>query len=63
MSDQVDVLKLRKGAEIVLKDGRKGIVKGCYMSTEGVIVMAKTGGGICDENIPLENIAEVNSGK
>ena len=63
MSDFVDVLKLRTGAEILLKDGRKGIVKGCYMSNEGVVVRAKTGGGICDENIPLENIAEVTSGK
>ena len=64
MSDfAVDVLKLRKGAKIILKDGRPGIVKGCFMSTEGVVVMAKTGGGICDENIPLENIAEVSSGE
>lgn len=64
MSDPViDVLKLRKGVEILLKDGRKGIVKGCYMGTDGVIVMAKTGGGICDENVPLENIQEVISGK
>lgn len=63
MSDQVDVLKLRKGAEILLKDGRKGIVNGCYMSGDGVVIRAKTGGGICDENIPLENIQEVTSGK
>ena len=59
----IDVLKLRKGAEILLKDGRKGIVKGCYMSTEGVVVMAKTGGGISEENIPLDDIAEVTNGK
>lgn len=64
MSDiQVDVLKLRKGAQILLKDGRKGVVKGCYMSTEGVVVMAKTGGGVADENVPLDNIAEVTSGQ
>lgn len=55
----IDVLKLRKGVAILLKDGRKGIVRGCYMGTDGVVVMTKVRDGICDENVPLDNIQEV----
>jgi hypothetical protein len=56
----IDVSKLRKGVTVVLKDGRRGIVRGCYMSTEGIVAMVRTNpASIVDDNVPIETILEV----
>jgi hypothetical protein len=56
----IDVAKLHKDAEVTLESGEKGIVRGCYMSTEGIVVMVRTSpSGIVDRNVPLEKISEV----
>ncbi len=62
MSDEkkpVDVSKFRKDDEIATKDGQKFKIRNVYMSTTGIMVVAKPHtAGIADWNIPLSEVAE-----
>ncbi len=59
MSQPVDVLKFRREDKIKLRDGRELEIRNVYMSTTGIMVVAKGNtAGICDQNIPLAEIVE-----
>lgn len=52
-----DLMKVRKGHEIKLKDGRTGTASGLYLSATGPVFMIKTRDGqITAENVPAEDI-------
>ena len=54
----VDASKLRKGVKI--KVGPRLLeVRGSYMSTTGLVITAKEGGMLVDQNIPFEKIDEI----
>ena len=59
MNVKVDIAKLKKGEKIKTSDGAVLVIRGCYMSTDGVIFTANDGGGIVDRNVPLKDILEV----
>jgi hypothetical protein len=54
----VDASKLRKGVKIKV-GGRILEVRGSYISTTGLVVTAKEGGMLVDQNIPFEKIEEI----
>jgi len=57
---KVDVLRLKAGARVKMKDGEVGKVRGSYMSTTGIILTVQTNPSSCvDRNVPLEDIEEV----
>lgn len=57
----IDITKLKKGAKIRIKDGAVLMVRGSYMSTQGLIITANEGGGgIVDRNVPVADILEVS---
>jgi hypothetical protein len=52
-----DLMKVRKGSEIKIKDGRVGVASGLYLSATGPVFMVKTRDGqITAENVPAEDI-------
>ena len=54
----VDASKLKKGVKIKA-GGRTLEVRGSYMSSTGLVITAKEGGMLVDQNIPFEKIEEI----
>lgn len=54
-----DITQIKKGVKIKVKDGRILTVRGCYLSTDGVVVTAKDGEMLVDQNIPFKDVLEV----
>lgn len=55
----VDVNEILKGVKIKVKDGRVLTVRGCYLSTSGLVITAKDGNMIVDQNIPLRDVEAI----
>lgn len=55
----VDVTEIQRGKRIRVKDGRVLTVRGCFLSADGIVVTAKDGAQIVDQNIPLRDVQEV----
>lgn len=55
----VDVNELQKGRKIVVKGGRTLTVRGCYLSPSGIVVTAKEGNQLVDQNIPLREVESI----
>lgn len=54
----VDVTKLKHGA--LIRVGPRWLtVRGSYMSATGLVITAKEGGMLVDQNIPFEKIEEI----
>lgn len=58
----VDIAALRKGSKVVLKDGRRVIVQGLFMSSEGPVVMAKNAPAeLTAQNVPVSEIESLEA--
>jgi hypothetical protein len=54
----VDATKLRKG--VTIRVGQRNlVVRGSFMSATGLVITAKEGGMLADQNIPIEKIDEI----
>lgn len=63
MSDPIDFAKIKKGAVIQHVDGRKLLISGLYLSTDGPVIMAKADPSLsAAENVPLAKIESVIEG-
>jgi len=59
VSKPIDITKMKKDDTIIVKDGRRGLLKNLYMSPTGVMAIIKTDiAGPCDQNIPVSEIEE-----
>lgn len=59
----VDASKLKKGVKIRLETGEVLIVRGCYMSTTGIMVTAKDNPSTAtDRNVPIQAVREIVEG-
>lgn len=55
-----DVMKLKHGEKVRLKDGENGPIRGCYMSVDGVIFTVDTRGtGVC-RNVPWQDLVDAD---
>ena len=56
---KLDLEKMRKVDEITVTDGRKLKVRNVYMSTDGIMIVAKgsTSGNV-DQNIPVSKVTD-----
>lgn len=56
----IDVSKLKTGVLVEMKDGERGVIRGSYMSVDGIILTVKTNpSSACDRNVPLDQIEKV----
>lgn len=55
----VEAGEIQKGVKVRVKDGRVLTVRGCYLSTSGIVVTAKDGNQIVDQNIPLRDVESI----
>ena len=56
----IDLKKLKPNVKVRLLDGSMLEIRGSYMSSNGLILTAKSRpGSIVDRNIPVEDIVEV----
>ena len=55
----VNVDEVLKGKKIRVKDGRVLTVRGCYLSTTGLVITAKDGNMVVDQNIPFKDVLEI----
>ena len=56
----IDLSTLKHGSKNVAKDGETLQVTGSYMSTEGLVIVAKKNSAdVCERNVPLSDIAAI----
>lgn len=55
----VDASLLKKGVKVSLSNGRHVVVNGCYMSPDGIVVIAKDGDLRFNHNIPLRDVVDI----
>jgi hypothetical protein len=58
----IDVAKIKAGVKVKLNDGTDGVVKGSYLSSEGIVLMVNKTGGVVAQNVPLKNVTEILEG-
>lgn len=58
----VDAREIRSGGTVVLTDGSRGVVRGSYMSAEGIVLRVKmSADSVCDRNVTLDQVAAVEA--
>lgn len=55
----VEASQIRKGQKIRLENGRVLVVRGSFLSTEGIVITAREGQAQFDWSIPLKDIKEI----
>ncbi len=56
----VDIAKIRTGVKVTLPGGSVGVVRGSYMSADGLILRVKVGdSGITEQNVPFSKIVNI----
>lgn len=56
----IDVALLKHGSKIVVRDGDSLAVTGSYMSSDGLVIVAKKNpGDLCERNVPLKDIVTI----
>lgn len=58
----IDIAKIKHGAVVKINDGTQGVVKGSYMSIDGLVLRVLQTGGIVQRNVPLKNVTDVVDG-
>lgn len=55
----IDYERLKPGVVVKIDDGTQGVVKGSYLSPDGMVLRILQSGGIVQRNVPLRNVIEV----
>lgn len=55
----IDLNTIKLGMTAVINDGTKGVIKGSYMSADGLVLRVLQGGGIVQRNVPLKWVTKV----
>lgn len=57
----VDAREIRSGVTVTLTDGSRGVVRGSYMSAEGIVIRVKmSADSVCDRNVTLGQVQLVH---
>lgn len=59
----IDVSKIRHGSRVTMDDGTKGVVKGSYVSVDGLVLRVLQTGGIVQRNVPIGHVTEVTDAR